>query len=254
MLRGGVDASGEVPADRWDVEEFYDADPEAAGRMYTRRGHFLAGVDRFDAGFFGISPREAASLDPQQRLLLEVSWEALEHAGQVPAALAGSRTGVFVGLIDATTTCELRQRGDPGRFEPTSAPATTCSVAAGRLSLPARAARAEHGGGHRLLVVAGRRAPGLPEPARGGVRPGPGRRREPDARARDDPVTCPDGRRCRRTAGARRSTRRPTATCAARAAAWWCCKRLSDARARRRPGAGGGPGLGGQPGRAAAAG
>src|SRR5262249_3215825 len=98
LLRDGVDTISEVPPSRWNAEAFYDPDPAAAGKMTTRWGGFVEGVELFDAAFFSISPREAISMDPQQRLLLEVSWEALERAGLPPDALAGSLTGVFVGI------------------------------------------------------------------------------------------------------------------------------------------------------------
>ena len=98
LLRNGVDAITEVPLDRWNIDEYYDPDPETPGKVYTRNAGFLHDIDKFDPGFFGISPREALSLDPQQRLLLEVSWEALEYAGIVPQHLENSQTGIFFGI------------------------------------------------------------------------------------------------------------------------------------------------------------
>ncbi len=88
----------EVPADRWNANAFYDPNPSAIGKARTKWGGFLDDVASFDADFFRISPREAESMDPQQRLLLHAAWEALEDAGIPPEKLAGSDTGVFVGV------------------------------------------------------------------------------------------------------------------------------------------------------------
>ncbi|HEY0135350.1 MAG TPA: beta-ketoacyl synthase N-terminal-like domain-containing protein, partial [Nannocystis sp.] len=73
LLDRGGDAVREVPKDRWDLADYFDPDPDAAGRMLTRHGAFLDRVDHFDPGFFEISPHEARRMDPQQRLLLEVA-------------------------------------------------------------------------------------------------------------------------------------------------------------------------------------
>src|SRR5581483_8931792 len=134
LLRDGVAAITEVPRDRWDVDACWSADPDAPGKMYTRHGGFLDAIDRFDPHFFGIAPREAVTLDPQQRLLLEVSWEALEHAGQPVAALAGSETGVFIGISGSDYLKLQTQQRDLAKLETYVGTGTATSVAAGRLS------------------------------------------------------------------------------------------------------------------------
>src|SRR5262249_15297139 len=95
----GVDAITDVPAERWDLDHFFSAAPDAPGRMSTRWGGFLDQVDGFDAGFFGLAPREVVQMDPQQRLVVELAWEALEDAGIAPKTLTDSATGVFCGAM-----------------------------------------------------------------------------------------------------------------------------------------------------------
>ncbi|MDI1314782.1 type I polyketide synthase [Prosthecobacter sp.] len=98
LLEEGRDAVGEVPADRWNVERFYDAEPGIVGKTVAKRGGFIDGIDQFDPQFFGISPREAPYIDPQQRLLLETAYEAIEDAGLVLDLDKGTDIGVFVGI------------------------------------------------------------------------------------------------------------------------------------------------------------
>ncbi|MGB0561883.1 MAG: type I polyketide synthase [Spirulinaceae cyanobacterium] len=97
LLKTGTDAITEVPADRWDVDAYYDPNLDSETAMNTRWGGFIDNIDQFDRLLFNISAAEAATMDPQQRLLLEVAWEAIESAGINPERVAGSKTGVFVG-------------------------------------------------------------------------------------------------------------------------------------------------------------
>ena len=132
LLFSGRDAVTEIPAERWSLDALYADDPEAPGKMTSRHGAFLDEVDRFDAEFFGISPREAASMDPQQRLLLEVAWHALEDAGYAPAALAGSRTGVYLGIANGDYGRALFAH--PEAIDAYFSTGNAFSVASGRLS------------------------------------------------------------------------------------------------------------------------
>jgi acyl transferase domain-containing protein len=100
LLMDGVVTDTEVPPQRWDIDTYYHPGG-VAGSMNTRRAHFIDDVDAFDNDFFGIAPIEAAALDPQQRLLLQASWRALEDAGIDPRSLAGTPTGVFVGMMSS---------------------------------------------------------------------------------------------------------------------------------------------------------
>ncbi|HVK54840.1 MAG TPA: beta-ketoacyl synthase N-terminal-like domain-containing protein, partial [Burkholderiales bacterium] len=86
LLFNGRDAISPLPDGRWPDSEM------------AVEGGFVSDVDLFDPLFFGITPREAEAMDPQQRLLLLTAWHALEDAGLPPDRLAGTRTGVFVGI------------------------------------------------------------------------------------------------------------------------------------------------------------
>jgi polyketide synthase 5 len=131
LLRGD-DLVTEVPADRWDVDEYYDPEPGVPGRSVCKWGGFLDDVAGFDSEFFGINEREAIALDPQHRLLLETSWEAMEHAGLTPEMVTDSLTGVFVGLTHfdyQLVTAESHAMEGPYGFQ-----GNTFSMASGRIA------------------------------------------------------------------------------------------------------------------------
>ncbi|WP_216206435.1 type I polyketide synthase [Amycolatopsis aidingensis] len=132
LLSTGVDAITEVPADRWDADAFYDEQPRRPGKTSSRWGGFLDHIDRFDHEFFGISLREAVAMDPQQRLALEVVWEALENAGQDPTGLAGSQTGVYLGVCSNDYAAQTF--AEPVDITGYTSTGTAHSVLAGRIS------------------------------------------------------------------------------------------------------------------------
>ncbi|MGN9796412.1 type I polyketide synthase, partial [Streptomyces sp. OZ13] len=131
-LTDGLDAVRDVPADRWNIDEWHDEDPDAPGRTTTRRGGFLDDIADFDAGFFRISPAEARQMDPQQRMALEVAWAALEDAHIRPADLTGTRTGVFLGTM--AQEYHLATGADPAQIATHSATGWDNSVIPARIA------------------------------------------------------------------------------------------------------------------------
>src|SRR6201994_1318094 len=134
VLREGRDAISEVPKDRWDVDEFFDSEPGVPGKVVTRRAGFVDDVTGFDAPFFGMSTSEVRMLDPQHRLLLETAWHAVEHSGTAPTSLAGSNTGVFVGLATHDSLGMASGELSYPEIEAYMAIGTSNAAAAGRIS------------------------------------------------------------------------------------------------------------------------
>jgi acyl transferase domain-containing protein len=99
LLREGRDGINLIPKSRWDCEHSFDSDPEKPGKINTRHGGFIEGVELFDNDFFRIPSDEAIQMDPQQRIMLELAYEAFADAGLSLAEMDGTDTGVFVGVM-----------------------------------------------------------------------------------------------------------------------------------------------------------
>ncbi len=132
LLMDKGDAITEVPKGRWDAHEYYAQEAGTSGHINNVMGGFIEDIDQFDAAFFGISPSEAKVMDPQQRILLECTWHALEHAGLDIKKLAGSDTGVFVGI--STNDYQELQMSDRYGLNPYTGPGKSFSIAANRIS------------------------------------------------------------------------------------------------------------------------
>ncbi|MFI6349935.1 type I polyketide synthase, partial [Streptomyces sp. NPDC050560] len=133
LVDSGTDAITGFPANRgWDLDRVVDPDGTRPHTSYTGQGGFLHRAPEFDAAFFGMSPHEATATDPQQRLLLEVSWEAFERAGIDPQALAGTRTGVYAGVM--ATDYPVRVGTVPEGAEGFMVTGTDGSIVSGRVS------------------------------------------------------------------------------------------------------------------------
>lgn len=114
-LMSGKDCISEIPADRWNINQYFDPDYDKVkeGKMYSKWGGFIADVDKFDPAFFHIAPREAVIMDPQERIFAETVWSTLEDAGYTPKRLQRYQEGygVNVGVFAGATTFSYQMWG-----------------------------------------------------------------------------------------------------------------------------------------------
>ncbi|MBN2440023.1 MAG: methyltransferase, partial [Spirochaetales bacterium] len=100
-LMTGRNCITEIPADRWDWQEYYDEEKGKKGKIYSKWGGFIEDIDKFDPLFFRISPKEAMVMDPQERLFLEMAYACIQDAGYQPKEICESRkVGVFAGVMN----------------------------------------------------------------------------------------------------------------------------------------------------------
>ena len=134
LSTGGRDGIRSIPADRWSASDYFDANPDAEGKMVTTSAGFLDDVRGFDAAFFRMSPREARVADPQQRLLLETTWTALERAAIPVDTLPGKSVGVFIGLSNLEYANVVRACNELGLIDSHFGTGNAASIAAGRIA------------------------------------------------------------------------------------------------------------------------
>lgn len=106
-LEAGVNSIQEIPADRWNIQDYYSADVLEAGKTNSKWCGAIDHVYDFDHRFFNISPREANNMDPQQRLLLEETWHCIEDSGIPLSLLQQQITSVYAGIMSADYLQEI---------------------------------------------------------------------------------------------------------------------------------------------------
>ncbi|XP_044280956.1 mycocerosic acid synthase-like [Varanus komodoensis] len=132
VLIEGRNCAEEIPPERFDIKDWYDSDSSKPSKTGTRHAAFLKEFNTFDNRFFGINDMEAEHMDPQQKLLLECSYRALEDAGVTRENISGSKTAVFVGMMNRDyTQIASRNIGDINHYDGTG---QAMSIAANRIS------------------------------------------------------------------------------------------------------------------------
>ncbi|CAB1441418.1 unnamed protein product, partial [Pleuronectes platessa] len=132
VLLEGKNCAADIPAERFDSTFWFDADDSKLGKTQTTRAALIEGFNEFDHKFFGITEAESDFMDPQQKLLLQCTYRALEDAGMAMESVSGSRTGVYIGLMNRDY--EMLRSNNPTAITHYNGTGTAMSVAANRIS------------------------------------------------------------------------------------------------------------------------
>ncbi|KAI2648858.1 Highly reducing polyketide synthase 40 [Labeo rohita] len=132
VLMEGRNCVVPIPDERFDTSEWFHPDECKPGKTQTTKAALIEGFNEFDHKFFGISEAEADYMDPQQKLLLQCAYRALEDAGIPLEKASGSRTGVYIGLMNRDY--ETLLNNSPSTITHYNGTGTAMSVAANRIS------------------------------------------------------------------------------------------------------------------------
>ena len=86
----------EVPPERWSIADYYDPDPSAPDKTYSKIGGWVRGFE-FDSKQYRIPPRVAAAMDDGQKWAITITAEALADYGYPQRPLDLERTAVVLG-------------------------------------------------------------------------------------------------------------------------------------------------------------
>ncbi|XP_036375976.1 highly reducing polyketide synthase pks5-like [Megalops cyprinoides] len=133
VLLEGKNCAVQISEDRFDSRFWYDPDDSKAGKARSTKAALIDGFNAFDHKFFGIPDGETIDMDPQQKLLLECSYRALEDAGIPMEKASGTRTGVFIGLMNRDFDL-ITTKNCPTTITHYTGTGTAMSIAANRIS------------------------------------------------------------------------------------------------------------------------
>ncbi|XP_034022467.1 phthioceranic/hydroxyphthioceranic acid synthase [Thalassophryne amazonica] len=132
VLSEGRNCAVDIPTERFDSSFWCDQDEHKPGKMQTSKAALIDGFNEFDHRFFGISEAEADFMDPQQKLLLHCTYRALEDAGVAMESISGSRTGVYIGIMNRDY--EMLRNNSASTITHYNGTGTAMSIAANRIS------------------------------------------------------------------------------------------------------------------------